>query len=531
MAWFTGATGPTGPTGPAGKDATSGTGGVGATGATGPTGATGATGPAGKDATSGAGTVGATGPTGPAGKDSTVAGPTGPTGPAGKDATGGVVAAGPTGPTGATGATGPAGGVGPTGPAGSGSSGTVVGRTFPTLFNSLGADDTARFTDLFAKMRSGWKGEVQFELRNHNCPLRAPTAPGRWTGLLGGRAFEYGAAPQITYTGPSGSSFWELYQNSGYGYPTGGVSRDFVAAGIQFNAGSDRDFLPPAPGGFDSNYVQWYWDFPDSSFVGWRRIAKGWGTGLDFSGFLNLQAMSNAIPLSVGGSECKWGLKGGFMDSGDATWMAADLPFIECSLSKSVIGSMMISARRRSYQLKVTYGHGTRCMGTEFDAPDGYPTEGYQVRFIGTATNFGFVGCSFKGGGGIQAQSGATEISVESCSFANNRGLARLESGFTGVLKWALSNTYGNCPRVIYAARAGQVICEDPTVTVKSLDGTQTWQAATKGVAGLMAASRTSKGQDEVGARGADYVNSPEAIEAMEAETISVWGALDGAEV
>lgn len=363
--------------------------------------------------------------------------------------------------------------------AGGGGGGTITqGTGNGTPFDSLGADDTARFKNLADKMRAGWTGEVEFAFRNHNCNVQIPTAPGRWRGAQG-RAFEYGKAPQITYTGPSGTSMFYLYKNSGYSYPANGVSRDFVACGIQFNGGSDKDFLPPAPGGFDSNYVQWYWDFHDCGFVGWRNIFKGWGTGLDLGGFTNFQAMSGATPLTLGGSECKWFLGGGFMDSGNATWMAGDRPFIECSLSKSVIGSAMISARGKSYQLKVTYGHNTRCIGTEFDAPDGSPTAGHQARFIGSATNFGFDSCSFKGGDGILGVSGSTEIVVNGCMFANNRGLARLESGFNGVLIWGL-NTYGGAPREIRAARANQVVCQDPRVAVKSLDGSQTFQQATR---------------------------------------------------
>jgi hypothetical protein len=139
----------------------------------------------------------------------------------------------------------------------------------------------------------------------------------------------------------------------------------------------------------------------------------------------------------------------------------------------------MISARRKSYQLKVTYGHNTRCIGTEFDAPDSYPTAGHQVRFIGSATNFGFDSCSFKGGDGILGVSGGTEITVNGCMFDGNRGLARLESNFTGVLVWGL-NGVGRVAREIRAARANQVVCLDPRISVKSLDGTQTFQAATR---------------------------------------------------
>jgi hypothetical protein len=379
---------------------------------------------------------------------------------------------GPAGPPGPQGPAGPPGPEGPPGPAGSGSGGTITqGTGNGTPFDSLGSSDNERFTNLANKMKQGWTGEVEFAFRNHYCNVQIPTAPGRWRGAQG-RAFEYGKAPTITYTGPAGSSMFVLYKNSGYSYPANGVSRDFVASGIQFSAGSDKDFLPRAPGGFDSNYVQWYWDFNNCAFVGWRNVFKGWGTGLDMSGFNNFQAMSGATPLTLGGSECKWFLGGGFMDSGNTTWMASDLPFIEFSCSKSVIGSAMISARRKSYQLKVTYGHNSRCIGTEFDAPDGYPTESYQVRFNGSANNFAFTACSFKGGQGIQGISGNTEISVDSCMFGGNRGLARLENNFGGVLLWGNNNTFGGAPREIFVARESQIICDDPRVTIKNLSGT-----------------------------------------------------------
>lgn len=356
--------------------------------------------------------------------------------------------------------------------------GGPVGASAKTPFNSLGSDDTQRFTNLVAKMRAGWRGEVEFEVRNHNCPVQIPTLAGnRWTGTAT-PAGEFNTGTVITYTGPSGTSMFVLTKNTGYNYPANGVSRDFRVSGIQFNAGNDRDFLPRAPGGFDANYVQWYWTFHDCGWVGWRNVIKGWGTGLDLTGYTHLQGCSTT-PLSLGGSECKWFLGGGLVDSNNAAWMGSDLPLIDWSASKSVIGSVMLSARRKSYHLKVTYGHNSRCIGTEFDSSDGDPTEGHQVRFDGTATNFILTACSFKGGQGILAKRGATEISVESCGFANNRGLARLEADFTGVLLWGVTNTYGNCPKVIHAARLSQVICADPRVTIMGLDGTTVLRAAT----------------------------------------------------
>lgn len=411
------------------------------------------------------------GPTGPEGPQ----GPAGIQGPAGADGQDGATGpAGPPGPKGDTGATGATGPMGPTGPAGTGTGGTTK-----TAFNSLGTDDTARFTELVRRMRAGWRGEVEFEVRNHTLPIQLPTRSGIRCVGTATPAGEFGTGTTITYTGPAGTSMFLLEKNTGYNYPSNGVSRDGHFIGFQFNAPNDRDFLPPAPStAFNADYVQWYWHFIDCGWVGWRKITNGWGTGLDVGGFTHLQGCAQT-PWTIGGSENKWFLGGGFVDSGNATWMAADQPFIDYSASKSVIGSVMLSARLKSYQLRVTYGHNSRCIGTEFDAPDSQPTSGFQVRFVGNATNFGFSDCSFKGGQGIQAQSGATEITVNGCGFANNRGLARLEANFTGVLVWG-ANSYGNCPRVIYAARKEQVICLDPRVEVRTLDGATVLQAKTR---------------------------------------------------
>lgn len=364
--------------------------------------------------------------------------------------------------------------MGPSGPAGSGTGGSTV----KTAFNSLGGDDTARFTELVRRYKGGWRGEVEFEVRVHNCPIQIPTIAGmRWVGTETPSS-EFGTGTVINYTGGSGTSMFSLYTNSGYNYPSNGVSRDSHFHGIQFNAGNDRDFLPPAPGGFDGSYVQWYWSFTNCGWVGWRNIVKGWGTGLDLLGKIHLQGNAQT-PWTVGGSECKWFGEGSLVDSGNANWMAANQPFLNWSLSKSTIGSVMLSARRKSYQLLVTYGHNSRAIGTEFDAPDSMPTEGHQVRFQGTANDFSLTACSFKGGQGIQCITGPTEVLVNGCGFHGNRGLARVEAGFTGKLVWG-ANSYGTTPKVIYAASASQVVLLDPRVTIKSLDGATTLQGATR---------------------------------------------------
>jgi hypothetical protein len=410
------------------------------------------------------------GPQGPAGPE----GPQGPAGPAGLDGLDGRDGApGPAGPQGAPGVKGDTGPMGPPGPAGSGTGGAST----KTPFNSLGADDTARFKELVRRAQSGWRGEVEFEVRNHNCPIQIPTLAGIRCYGTATPAREFGTGTVITYTGPAGTSLFLLTKNTGYSYPGSGASRDVHWTGFQFNSGSDKDFLPPKlDGAYDTNYVQWYWTFKDCSWVGWRYIARGWGTGLDNIGTVHFQGMKNVTPWDVGGSEMRLFGDGSLVDSNDPTWKAAGLPFIRYACSKSVIGPCMISARGQAYQLQVVYGHNSQCIQTRFDAPDDMPTLGYQVRFMAAgagATNFGFIGCSFKGGGGIWAKDGATEISVDSSSFHLNRGLARLEDAFKGVLLWGATNTYGNCPKDIYAARPDQVICLDPRVRVLSLDGKQ----------------------------------------------------------
>lgn len=337
------------------------------------------------------------------------------------------------------------------------------------FFEDFGTSDSARVGGVIAWLASRGPTtptpEIQMPARRVQWDQQLPTeSGGRFLGTITA-AREFNTGCVIDYVGAS-PSFFKLQAEPGkYSYPGGGVSRDMHFHGIQFNGGNDKDFLPPAPStAFDGSYVQWYWDFTNCGFVGWDNFVSGWGTGLTMNGITHFQAADESIRL--GGSECDWFTAGSLLDSGN---LAGDKPALDWSASKSTIGAAMLSARGDSYQLRVTYGHNTTCIGTKFDSPDSAPIKGHNVRFTG-GTDFGFSGCSFKGGRGILATAGSAEIEVENCGFNGSRELARLEAGFNGVLLWGL-NRYGDAPRTIFAARASQVVCLDPRVTVRSLDG------------------------------------------------------------
>lgn len=386
------------------------------------------------------------------------------------------------GPKGDPGVKGDKGDTGPAGPPGTGSA-SVVGRTF----NSFGTTDDERMTNLLKWEDSLGGGsvsypQVSFEQRPHNITIRIPIRTSRrWVGVAG-PAREFGTGTVINYKGPAGTSLFYLdpTKNTGYGYPSSGAPRDSHYIGIQWNAGLDRDFLPPAVN-YDAKWVLWYCEFRDCGWSGWRDVIRYYGTGLQVTGCTHFQAYAKT-PVVFMGSESELFGDMSLADTLNDQFINTVQPVVDFSASKSVIGTCLISARRKAYSLKVSGGHNSKAIGAGFDGPDGanMPMEGAAVRFDGNAVNFALIGCSFKGNMGVQCVTGATEVSVESSGFHGNRGLARVEAAFTGVLKWGTSNTYGNCPRVIYAARKEQVICLDPTVEIRSLDGATVLQAKTR---------------------------------------------------
>lgn len=332
----------------------------------------------------------------------------------------------------------------------------------------LGTNDTERSAKLVSIMNSigptSSFPELQMPIRRFRLDRRLPTDTG--ARLLGtitpAREFNTGAV--IDYVGP-GPSMFELKTEGGYSYPGGGVSRDFHAWGIQFNGPTDKDFLPAPPStAFSGAHVQWYWDFMHCGWVGWDGIANGWGTGLNVGGLTHMQAYDNSTWL--GGSECDWFGEGSLIDSGNLT---NDLPAIDWSCSKSTLKSVMMSARKNSYQLKVSGGHNSSAVGVKFDSPDSEPILGHNVRFKGSAIDFGIANGSFKGGRGIRCESGSTEVTVAGNGFHGTHGdsVAICDPGFTGILIWE-PNRYGNAKRVIKVDRLEQVYCSDPRITVVS---------------------------------------------------------------
>lgn len=343
-----------------------------------------------------------------------------------------------------------------------------------TPFSSWGATDAERFNRYFTALRSGWKGEVMFECRRYLCAEQWPlVAGGRCVGTET-VAREFFTGTTIEYVGPSGSSLFSLFTNSGYNYPANGVTRDMHFQGIQFHANTDKDLLPPATS-WDPKKVLWYCDFHQCTFTGFREVMRYYGTGLNITGCTHFQ-MYARTPLTLGGSEMIVLTDMSLADTGNAAHNDVDQPFFNCSMSKSVIGVALISARRKAYGLLVSGGHNTKCIGTGFDGPSGDEMTGPAVRFSGSAVDFGLEGCSFKGikAHAIGCLTGSTQVDVQGCSFKEVASLARCESGFNGVLLWGLNKYENTAMREIRVARGSQIINLDPRVVVKNLDGTLT---------------------------------------------------------
>jgi hypothetical protein len=358
--------------------------------------------------------------------------------------------------------------------------GTGTGASFfpGRHFNSFGANDNERMTKLLAWEDSLGGGsvpypQVWFDQRVHRISVRIPIRTSRrWIGVIG-PVREFSTGTVIQYVGASGTSLFYIdpAKNTGYGYPAGGVPRDSHYIGIQWNGGLDVDFLP-LPTGYDAKWVLWYCEFENCGWQGWRNNLDYYGTGLNITGTFHLQAYATT-PIKFRGSENELGGGMSLADTLNATFISNMNPIVDFSSSKSVLGTCLLSARRKAYSLKVSGGHNSHAIGAGFDGPAGNFMENGAVRFDGSAIDFGLQSCSFKGisSAAIMCVTGPTQVDVQGCSFKETAELARCESAFNGVLLWGL-NKYEDVSRaVIRVARGKQVINLDPRVTVMSLDG------------------------------------------------------------
>lgn len=332
------------------------------------------------------------GPPGEPGKDgadSTVPGPPGRDGEPGKDGTDGT-----DGKDGAD----------STVPGPPGKDGTAY-NPFATIgFDSgyfRGSTDEDKLTSMnaWAAARSGPSRVVMLDTRQHNVNGAIEMITGyKLVGTNGLPPREYGTGTVWNCTGPTVMRF-PTSQPPGQGYPPPPAPRDMTFAGIEWHGGLSTNFIDPTLT-YNASRVIWTSQWHNCGWVGFKSIWRGYGDDVQFAtGLCHFQAYGPGTMISVGGSECQI-FDGGIQsvaDSGNAARGTSGSVFLESLLSKSDIGKCMITSRGNAYGLLISGGHATMFTGVKFDAPDGAPTWGSQVKVTG-GQDHALTACSFKGG-------------------------------------------------------------------------------------------------------------------------------------
>lgn len=399
---------------------------------------------------------------------------------------------GPTGPAGPPGPKGDKGDPGPQGPAGTGGGSAVGSVHFDTYFQ--GADTSAKVTAMnaWAKTHNGKPTPVvRFESKQYDSAVPIDLTSGlSLLGSDGQPPREFGRKTIWNYVGPANSAcFRYTGSQTNQGYPGDGSPRDINVCGIEFHAGLDKDFIQPVTDWSQaSGKVFWMSDFHNIGIVGFKSIFYGFADGLMIgTGVSHFQAHGTTM-IRIGGSENVIFGKDAkcFADSGQPAWMNGGLPYIVSFMSKSEIGSCMVSNRGNNRQIDVTGGHNLRISHVEFDAPDSNPTNGSNLRILG-GQNVSVALCSFKGNmaapasapGGLGANTGivqvdgGTGIAIQANVFirsgtpspsstplvavGTNVGAGQVALGF---------NSFDSYDANVRQARAGQIVTCDPRLKV-----------------------------------------------------------------
>ncbi|SFR76219.1 Collagen triple helix repeat-containing protein [Agromyces sp. CF514] len=282
---------------------------------------------------------------------------------------------------------------------GAGGAGTTV------LVDTLGTTDNERITALNALAQSNQansgKTVFEFALRQYNISVPIQLWSGlRLRGSAGLPTREFGRGTVINWQGASGTAvFAYTGTQSGQGYPSDGSPRDVIVQGLEFRGGAGRhvfEKVDPLNYAASSGKRAWYFSIIDCGVVGFDTFFWGFMTGCTVRGEFHAQAVADST-FFIGGSENNIFAGGhALLDNSTAAWAASGKPYIRSIMQKSYIGNAMISARGNSYQLSIEGGNDLHVMGTQFDAPDGAPTAGANIR-ITAGNNVQIIGCTFKG--------------------------------------------------------------------------------------------------------------------------------------
>jgi hypothetical protein len=307
-------------------------------------------------------------------------------------------------------------------------------------------------------------------------------------GGAGSGSREYGRRTVIRYTGAAGTSLFRFgVVQTNQGYPSDGSPRDVNITGIEFRGGTGVDWCESfASSESYRGRTLWYCNFHNCGWNGWRRIWWGWATGSTIDGVTHCQAFSDTA-FDVGGSEnVLFGNDAhSFMDSRAAGIVGK--PMIRSRLSKSVIGTMMVTTRKNILALLIDYGHGLTVKGFKADSQDSDPCYGANIRIAGSA-QVTLQNAILKGhmtnptaaaGGeplnrGIIHVDNCAELIVDGCTFlrrGNSVPSPDTPLIYTGpnvptaAVRIGL-NAHAGYSGLVRAARAGQIISTDPTIRV-----------------------------------------------------------------
>lgn len=330
------------------------------------------------------------------------------------------------------------------------------------------------------------------------------TAIKLWSGLslrgASGRSVrEYTTGTSFKWNGAAGTSMLTFTgSQTGQGYPSDGSPRNITMENILFRGTSTTHFLPKYdPTTYGTNgpgHVLWMSTFHN---VGWKTfatIAWGWFDGVTISGPVHFQEVYDTA-FYLGGSENSlFTDEYSFGDTAASTnspVFTTGLPFIRSVLSKSRIGGIMLTGRKKGYGLSIEGGQGLLITGAAFDAQDSDPMYGSAVRISG-GDGIRIIGCSFKGAmsnpgsanGGTTANrgwitvTGGRQIVIDGTNF--HRGGSSPAPTSTPLVwvssavdvdevKWGSATSasgYAGTAAVIAHAVAGRIVNNDPSVAL-----------------------------------------------------------------
>lgn len=301
------------------------------------------------------------------------------------------------------------------------------------------------------------------------------------------RACEYRRQTVLRYLG-GGSQLVFAGLQTAQNYPGDGSPRDVSLRGIQFDGRTGNTFLPSYDltkyGQQGAGHVLWMAEFYGCSWTGFGKVNASWWDGLSISGVTHFQAIGDT-PLWVDAAESSIFGQDAFSFMDNSSWAGTPKPFIRVRARKCTIGQVMITARGLSWQIAVDPGTENLIMDhVHFDSQDRSPVSGANLRGNG-GQNIVLTNSSFKGGAdnlaaayerGIVHIEGGAGWTIAGNNFMRKGTRAPVDTPLVYVgpavpdrsVKIGLNDFVGYSG-VVLQSRPGQIVCTDPTITVRTV--------------------------------------------------------------